>query len=234
MPLRKHRRSAPEEALGGIQRLITAQGLRPGDRLPSERELAERLSVSRATLRIALATLETLGIIRIQAGQGAFLVEKEGGSPLNLESAWHFADRYAPGEVYQLRFAIEGFAARMAARRADEAEIHRLRVANQAMKEALEAGDLLAGARQDFAFHLAVLRLGGNRAMEQIILNLDRLILETQLMPLSSRARLLEPIDEHEELIVAIERQDAELACVMMRHHIAGAADRIGASFRVG
>lgn len=226
--------SASQSALAQIQDLVAKHGLRPGDRLPGQRELSERLGISRPALREALAVLETLGVLRIVPGRGVFVAERRDGAPLDLAAAWHFADRFTPAEIYQLRFAIEGFTARMAARRASRSDLARLRGLNAAMRDCLAAGDFAAAARRDFELHMTVIRISGNRAMEQITLSIEALILETQLMPLSAQQHLFEPIGEHEALLRAIESGDAELAGVTMRHHIARAAERVGVPFQAG
>jgi GntR family transcriptional repressor for pyruvate dehydrogenase complex len=221
-------------ALSKIQGLIAERALGPGDRLPGQRELAEALKISRPAIREAFAMLETVGAVRIVPGRGVFLSEKSDRGTPDLEAAWHFSDRSSPQEIYQLRFAIEGFAARMAARRADGRTIEHLLDLNSRMKSSLRNGDVIAAAGVDFDFHLTIVRLTGNRAMEQILGTIDRLVLETQMMPLRTRERLYEPIEEHLSIVSAIQRGDAELAGVMMRYHITRAAGRVGAPFRAG
>ena len=79
-------RAVPEYALQAIRRLIEDEGYRPGDALPSQRDLAERLGVSRASLREALSSLSALGLVSVQAGKGVFVQE-----PTRAEAAGAFA-----------------------------------------------------------------------------------------------------------------------------------------------
>lgn len=234
LALKKDWQSVSKTALTEIQKLISERSLGPGERIPGQRELSEQLGVSRPAIREALAMLETLGAVEVKPGQGVYLSQAGDAAPLDLEAAWHFSAQSSPQEIYQLRFAIEGFAVRMAARRAGSKDVDRLRDMNAAMQSLLENGDIVAAAAEDFAFHLAIVRLSGNRAMEQILTSLDKPILGTQMMPLSRRQRLFEPIEEHAKIIDALARGDSELAGIMMRYHITRAAERTGVVFQAG
>lgn len=227
-------RSVAQTAFTAIQGIIADEGLRPGGRLPGQRELSERLGVSRTAVREALAMLETLGAVRIQPGLGVFVTKPREDRPLDIDTAWHFSEVSSAAEIYQVRFAIEGFAARMAARRGGAEGASKLSRINETMRAALEKGEYPAAASTDFEFHLAIIRLAGNRAMEQIIRSLHKKIFETQLMPLSAHARRFEAIDEHAGIIRAVKRGDAELAGVMMRYHITRSAERVGVTFSAG
>lgn len=225
-------KSVAQGTFMAIQRIIVDDRLEPDGRLPGQRELSERIGVSRATVREALAMLETLGVIRIRPGRGVFVANPREDRPLDLDSAWHFSEVSSAAEIYQVRFAIEGFAARMAARRSDGPS--GLSSINEAMRGALGEMDYITAASADFEFHLSIIRLAGNRAMEEIIRTLEEKIFETQLMPLSAQERLFEPIDEHAGIIRALESGDAELTGVMMRYHITRSAERVGVAFQAG
>src|SRR5690606_23645370 len=161
------------------------------------RELAERLGISRTAVRDALAMLETLGVVRIQPGLGVFATRpREERSP-ETDASWHFPAISSAAEIYQTRFAIECYAARLAERRGGAEGASKLGRINEAMRAALGEGDYLTAASHDFEFHLAIIRLAGNRAMEQIIRTLHKKIFDTQLMPLSAEGRLFEATDEH-------------------------------------
>lgn len=232
--MRKDWKPVPKAALAEIQKLIAERSLKPGECLPGQRELSEQMGISRPAIREAVAMLETLGVVDVRPGRGVFLSQPGDAAPTDLEAAWRLSARSSPQEIYQLRFAIEGFAVRMAARRVGPKDVSRLREINAGMERLLEEGDVVAAAAEDFAFHLAIVRLSANRAMEQILKNIDRLILGTQMMPLSGRQRLFEPIEEHGKILDGLERGDSELAGVMMRYHIARAAERAGATFQAG
>jgi GntR family transcriptional repressor for pyruvate dehydrogenase complex len=223
-------RPITQQVVQRLQRMIAERELEPGSRLPPQRELAERFNVSRASLREAVLTLESMGLIRIEPSRGAFVSDPAERRPSAVEH-WQFSDRYSEAEVYQLRYALEGFTVRLSARQATPDDIARLRAINAAMLEALTDGDLPAATERDFDLHIAIIDLAGNRAVREIIQLYKPVILESQRLPLSDRNRLLEPVQEHEAVIRALERRDGEVATNAMRHHIARAAERLKVPF---
>ena len=106
----------PRSAVQRIQSMILEGTLKPGDRLPAQRELSEQFGISRASLREALSVLETLGLVRVEVGRGVFVLGPGGDAP--PQAKWRFADRYSPLEVYETRLMLEPRAAGMAARNA--------------------------------------------------------------------------------------------------------------------
>lgn len=223
-------RPITQQVVERLQRMITEGELEPGSRLPPQRELAERFDVSRASLREAVLQLEGLGLIRIEPSRGAFVSPTADRRPSTVEH-WRFSDRYSEAEVYQLRYALEGFTVRLAARQATAEDVARLRAINASMLDALTSGDLPAATERDFDLHIAIIELAGNRAVREIIQLYKQVILESQRLPLADRDRLLEPVQEHEAVIRALERRDGDVAAVAMRHHIARAAERLKVPF---
>ena len=108
-------RAVPEVALQAIRKLITEQGFGPGDALPSQRDLALQLGVSRASLREALSSLSALGVVSIQPGKGVFVQSPVELSRGDNAPGWSFAAQASPLDIFQLRYALEGFAAGLAA-----------------------------------------------------------------------------------------------------------------------
>ncbi|WP_448191499.1 FadR/GntR family transcriptional regulator [Azospirillum sp. sgz301742] len=223
-------RPITQQVVQRLQRMITDGDLAPGSRLPPQRELAERFRVSRTSLREAVLQLESQGLIRVEPSRGAF-VRDPAEQRLSAVEHWRFSDRYSEAEVYQLRYALEGFTVRLSARHATADDVARMRAINGAMLDALTAGDLPAATEHDFDLHIAIIDLAGNRAVREIIQLYRPVILETQRLPLSDRNRLMEPVQEHEAVIRALERHDGDVAAVAMRHHIARAAERLKVPF---
>ncbi|GAI89883.1 unnamed protein product, partial [marine sediment metagenome] len=83
-------RAVPEVALQAIRKLIIDEGFAPGDALPSQRDLALQLGVSRASLREALSSLSALGVISVQPGKGVFVQSSVEVSRSELAPGWPF------------------------------------------------------------------------------------------------------------------------------------------------
>jgi len=205
----------------------------PGQRLPAERQLAEQLSVSRASLREALSTLETLGVVRVEPHRGTFVAVDEcanGAAQGALASAliWRFANRYTLREVYQFRRLPEGYAAQLATMAVTDEQITELRKIVREHKEATRKLDFVASSQADFELHHRIMQLANNRIFADLHENYRAIFLESQRIPMARRERMWEPVDEHEKFIQAMARRDPDGAEYYMRLHITRAADRVG------
>ena len=207
--------------------------LTPGERLPAERRLAGQLSISRASLREALLTLESLGLVRGEPHRGTFVavdVAANGASriPFVASPIWRFANRYTLPEVYQLRLLSESYAARLATMAITDAQVLELRHIVQDHKEATRKRDSVAASQADFDLHHRIMEISGNRILADLHETYRAVFQESQRVPLARHERVWETVDEHEKLMQAIARRDPDGAEYYMRLHITRAADRVG------
>ncbi|MCA0400260.1 MAG: FadR family transcriptional regulator [Proteobacteria bacterium] len=206
-----------------LQRLILSGGLKAGDRLPSQRDLADELGISRPSLREALTMLETMGLVKIRVGSGVYVAGPDGRPPI-----WRFSNRCSPGDVYEARFGLEGFAASLAARRVDAAATARLEQLVEDMATAIRAGDLIGVATADEQFHDLVFELAGNPALAGMYRPMRDMMVESQRLPMGSLPRLSETLAEHRLICARLAARDPEGAARAMQQHIAAAAARYG------
>jgi GntR family transcriptional regulator, transcriptional repressor for pyruvate dehydrogenase complex len=218
--------AVPQTAASRIQEMIQTGELRPGEVLPPQRVLSERLNVSRGSLREALSVLETLGMLRTEPRRGTFVVDGN-GQVADLQR-WRFAQRYSPQEVYQFRFVVEGYAARLAALRASAGDLLALRRNLEKFKKAVREEDLASSSKLDFEFHRRIMRVSGNRMFAAVHSSYGAVVLESQKLPLDHKERLWEPVTEHENVLQAFEKQDPDGAVYFMHVHILRAAGRAG------
>lgn len=217
----------PRGAAEGVRRMIDARGLKPGDRLPSQRELSEHLKISRASLREALTALETLGLVSVQPGRGVFVGAGSAAPP-----AWRFSDRGTPRDAYEVRHCVEAFAAGIAASRLDASSLASLRASVVALREAFGRRDVEAMAAADSAFHDLIIAVCGNPILAAMYRSVRELMVESQKLPMQEASGLAETVREHEELLALFERGDAAGASEGMKGHIRAAAARYGVDLR--
>jgi len=191
--------------------------LRPGDTLPTERELTASFKVGRSSVREALRMLESKGVIE-PVGNGTFVVA-ELRSPLNRSLALLLSlDEANLSELYELRRMLEGEAAALAAARRSDADLATMATAIAEMAKGLDERDTYAAA--DVRFHVAVTAAAGNRvalhAMHAIRDLLERALEQVYGIP-GSAARSLE---QHRQILAAIEAGDAGEARARMRTHL--------------
>lgn len=114
------------ETLRHIHRLVVEDGLVPGDRLPSERELAERLGVGRSSVREALRALEFLGLIETRRGEGTYLCEVGGHQLIELLAMFLLENERAKADVAEATWLIERLLLELACLRCSEEALERL------------------------------------------------------------------------------------------------------------
>jgi GntR family transcriptional regulator, transcriptional repressor for pyruvate dehydrogenase complex len=166
MPFRK---VTPEKIAGAIVRqietLILRGVLRPGERLPAERDLAARLDVSRPTLREALADLEAQGLIETRPGAGAYVAEALGSAfapPLIALFARH---EEALFDYITFRKDLEGMAAERAARYGSETDLRVIETVFARMEAAHSKRNPREEAELDAEFHMAITEAAHNVVM---------------------------------------------------------------------
>jgi DNA-binding FadR family transcriptional regulator len=202
-----------------VERLRRAIHLRqyvPGDRLPSERKLAESLGVSRVTVREALRVLQGEGYLESRRGAmgGPFVVHRTEPAK-RLQQI--FRDRRAEFEsILDFRVVVEGGAARLAALRRSEEELEWLR---SAIEEMRASEDLIGFRRADSAFHLALANAAANPMLREAI-ERARAAMFLPMDALDQELRLADWVEWHQRLLAAIEAGDAGRAERAMRRHI--------------
>lgn len=167
------RASISDEVVKQLASLILDHGLRPGDRLPSERELMSRLSIGRSSLREAVKVLRGMGVIDVTLGEGMF-VGRGDGAMLAQPLGWGLLlNEHSVREVIETRRMVELEVAGLAAQRASAERI----VAISERLEPLRASQAPDEyARMDMEFHMAVAHAAGNRMMTQILETVRHLI----------------------------------------------------------
>lgn len=215
------RKPAPRQVLEYLQHLILRGDLKPGDRLPSQRELSRQQGVSRPSLREAMTALETMGLVTIRIGSGAYVASPELRAPL-----WRFSDRCSPRDVYEARYGLESYAAKLVARASDAAGIARMTACVENMRVALQNQDMLGMATADAQFHDRLFELCGNPVLAGMYRPVRDLMVESQRLPMIRWTRLEETVREHEDLLAKIAAKDAIAAELAMKHHIRSAAKR--------
>lgn len=209
-----------------LNRIIEGE-YKEGERLPTEHMLAERFATSRPTVREALAQLRADGIIATRHGSGTTVMRRPDPD----------VRRFAPLETlsdirrcYEYRVVVESGAAALAAQKADDDDIAAIRREWDNLQTIVETSGI--GAKDDFAFHMAVARASKNQffitalsgIQEQMVfsMNLSR---NLSLVKSIERQRIVQ--QEHLEVLEAIQARDVPRASQAMRDHLERAVSRM-------
>ena len=163
--------SVSQQVFDQLREQILAGDWTPGDKLPSENELAAQFGVSRVTVRNALHKLSGLGLLETHFGEGSFVRGAGAEAALNQLVPLLYLGRETLRDILTFRRVVEGPICEIACRRATDREIDQLRQLLAGMERA--GGDLAAFARADSAFHCALARLTRSRMMQQIYQIID-------------------------------------------------------------
>ncbi len=203
-----------EQVAEQITAWIADNGLKPGDRLPPERELAQRLGVSRATLSQALVALEVIGVVAVRHGDGTLVTKSRTRSI--VEAIRAHADRLP--EVIDTRDALETKIAALAAVRRTDEDLARIDEALDAMAADVEAGG--RGVEGDERFHGAVTTAAHSLLLARLMDEISDLIKETRIESLSQPDRPHASLAGHRAIAEAIRAQQPEAAREAMHAHV--------------
>ena len=209
--------AAGAQVVEHVRREIEGGRLGPGDRLPSERELALQMGVSRPSLRSGLRTLQALGIVHARRGAGTFIVEgppQLGKQPLQFLAALH---GFTLDQIYEARRMLEVGAAGLAAERARGEHLAGMADEITGMFASLE--DPQAFLRHDLGFHRAVAAGCGNPIVATIIGTLTEIIWETGRVNMEG-ASLRDSAETHRQVYEAIKARNGERARREMARHL--------------
>lgn len=219
----------PQTVARKLQAMILNGELQPGAKIPSQRLLSGQMGVSRASLREALLTLETLGLIKTEPGRGTFVT---GASDTNRPGTtrWRYADSYSARETFETRLMLESRMAGLAARAIEAETISILVAATDEMENGWASHDLLATVEADLRFHSTIAHGCGNAMLITLYEGVRELMAETQRQPIPMTApgRMRESVAEHRAIIAAIRAQDGAAAQTAMHAHIRNTAACVG------
>lgn len=224
-----------EEVAGDLARRIGGGGIKPGERLPTEKMLGETFGVSRAVVREAIARLKADGLIETRQGSGAYVTSAP--KSINLRF-WRNGEvsRKELRAIYELRAMVEGAVAELAARRRNRNDLAAMRRSLRAMEQALADGS--DGTEADDDFHIAIAAATRNPYVSRLVEFLGRHFSDTRKLawarlPGAEDAPLASQI-EHRALLAAIEAGDPTAARLRSLDHLRAAAARAGIAVDLG
>jgi DNA-binding FadR family transcriptional regulator len=206
-----------------ILQLIAELDLRPGDRMPTENELAGRMGTSRTVVREAVKILSALGRVRAHKGRGLYVADDEGmlGSsrlggfflPTDLDHVYM---------LFEFRRVQETEAARHAATRATPAELHAVEAAAELCRSGHVTGQAALFDRGDDEFHLAVAAASHNQFLVAAVREARRLQRQSNIIGLNGAVgeHAAEAVEEHAAIYQAIRRGDPEAAAAAAAVHV--------------
>ncbi len=216
--------SVAEAVTAQIENVIIAGVLKSGQKLPSERELAQQTGVSRPKIRAAIQTLEDRGLLTVKHGEGTFVASLTGTalSPAMIDLFSRHPEAFS--DYLEFRREVEGFAAFMAAQRATNEDLAIIQHILDEMADATVAFDSAQELRLDVQFHGAIVDATHNAMLVHTMASIYELLARgvflgrnMEYLDTTRRAVLLE---QHQAIGQAILNRDAQAAATAAEDHI--------------
>lgn len=211
-----------------LSKLIDNEAIKPGERFPSERELAEQFGVSRPTIREAMIALELSGVIEIRTGSGIYVTHQKTKITPELSDKG-----VGPFEILEIRYIVEAEACALAAARITEEQIAELRSVVDEMEE--EQKQANASEKADQKFHSIIAKACQNSAISSVVDWLwdlrNESALSTAFLERIRNEGVHPSIDEHRKILQALEQRNPEKARTAMKLHIENATANAAAHF---
>jgi len=217
--------SPVEKIIRQIRELITSGQLNPGDKLPPERKLAERLGVGRGNVRDAIKKLEFYGILKtlpqsgtVVAGIGITALEGLISDVLKIENTDFAA-------LVETRVLLETESAKLAAIRRTDEDIKNIRAALEAYVRKVKLNQ--PAVEEDLMFHLKIAEASKNSVLKSLMLIIIPDIIRNflQLEVCSTDGRFYDALQEHEFIVKHIEEKNPEKAAEAMQYHLKDVLD---------
>ena len=201
-----------------IRELVNVKHLTKGDKLPSERMMAEKFGVKRNHLREAVSRLEFYGVIKSIPQSGIFLAVGLVGFNGMVDEIISFNNRPSFNEIVETRVTLELKTVCLAAERRTEKDLLAIEEALLAFKDKIENG--LDSLEEDLLFHIAIAKAAKNNAILRLMLLITPPILATYERNIVCKGdKLIYEIEKHENVYLAIKNNDVKLAEEMMKKH---------------
>ena len=204
-----------EQVIERLREYVAHERLRAGDRLPAERDLAQRLGVSRASVKQAIVVLEVQGLVETRHGGGSYLLH----DTLDVEPVEQLvARRQRLPDVLDAREAIETKLAELAAARRTAEDLDALEAALKHMRAEIDAGG--HGTEGDRRFHAAVTAAARSTLLAEFMRSISEQIAESRVESLRQPGRPHRSLRQHQAIFDAISLGDPARAATAMRRHV--------------
>jgi GntR family transcriptional repressor for pyruvate dehydrogenase complex len=215
------RKPIPDLIGDRILELVRAEVLKPGERLPTEPELARQMGVARSSLRTALQRLQAQGVVAVNRGRGWFVTSEPDRSAADLMRDRMVERDFDIVDVMEVRIALEGAAAALAATRASQGKLDEILKLARTHQQA-PSNDVATVLRTDEEFHEGIVEASGNAYLHALYQMLTPVIAEWRAQSFGTAEVHDRSVDGHNQIAVQLRRRDEVGARLAMTGHLLG------------
>ncbi|BCS90118.1 FadR/GntR family transcriptional regulator [Pseudodesulfovibrio sediminis] len=213
---RVRKKSISEKIVAQLKEMIGQGQLKPGDRLPAERNLAEMFGVSRTTVREGIKALAESGVLESRQGAGTFVSEVDPSQVSVIESV--LSGDHDMRDVFAVRKMLEPEIAALAAQKRSPAEIYKLEAILSEQEEAVRKGE--TGSDYDQRFHRMLADASGNLVLREMVKALHDAFAQSRSMIIQSEERQRASLAAHRAIVEAVKHGHGMQAERAMREHL--------------
>jgi len=210
-----------DEAISTIKAMIVSGELKPGQRLPPEKELSERLGLSRNSLREAVKSLEIIRVLDVRRGDGTFVTSLE--PHLLLEAMSFVVDLHQDSsvlEIFEVRRVLEPFAAGLAAARITAEQLDALAATLDSVNESTPVEELV---EHDLEFHRLITEASGNAYLSSLVESMSSSTIRARIWRGITQDDATErTLNEHAAILDALRSHDVERTESSLAAHVGG------------
>jgi len=226
-------RGVTSDIVESLLQAIREERYKPGDKLPSERQLSEMFGVGRGSVREALRALQTMGMVKIVTGKGAYVLEP-GTNHADYYALWNNIHPVPLEHIIEVRLSMEPIAAALAAQRSTEGELEKLAASMAALEQAKERNRLEERLQADIAFHDTVFEASGNLLLKDFNARVEPLMRESRRLCLVDPDFAVVVLRSHTGIYQAIKNRDPAGAWREMLEHVLSFEEEAGARTEIG
>ena len=214
-----HTKTLTDDIAEKLVRYIGDNDLNPGDSLPSERQLADALGVSRRPLREAISRLRGMGVITVRQGKNAKLRRFSAANLFRYLSLLAGSPDHNPEQAtLEVRLALEPYIARLAAERHDAQGLARLEECLAGMRESID--DMREFVRYDMKFHELLARATGNPLLEMLMSTIQEVVPPSAWAPTVEPKKWRQSVRKHQKILETISTREGEAAAQALERHV--------------
>jgi GntR family transcriptional repressor for pyruvate dehydrogenase complex len=211
-----------DSVIDAIKQMILKDGFNPGDKFYSEKELTEKLQVSRSSIREALRILEVTGQVSVKQGKGIFISDTQ-GLRFGEFSSWLKTNEQSIKDNFEVRLIIEPKAARQAAERGDAKDIKQMEEILAQFIACAKEDKIEEAIVCDHRFHCCLAKATKNRTLHVLMKAMTTTVPNGWISSLYTPGRIEQTILEHDDILSAIKKQDQGGAENGMTRHLVNA-----------
>jgi len=208
-----------QQVVNSMKEFAAADGIEVGQKLPTEKEWCEKLTVGRGTVREAFRILEARGLVEIKPGRGAFLVSKKELGQEEL-AEWFLKNEVELKDYIEVRSAVEPLCARIVAKRATDTELDHIERIHFRFIRAVEEEDIAGMAKYDEKLHRQIVEASKNKMLIFMSRKIDECIRDFRLKTFQVPQNAQNAIRAHHNIVEALKARDEEVSELYAKRHI--------------